>query len=831
VSEDAVNVKFGATIEELLAKLNTAGGAVQTTVNGMKGHLNELSGTLATLRTQIGLVVFAVAGGSMFKEFIDKTNEMNTEALKLGRTMGISATEAGVLAVAIGDSGSTVEKYEGAYKAFARQLKSNGDELVRLGYLEADYKNRDTRKVFEDATRKVQEYTEGIQRSTAAQTLFGRSAQDVSKLARVDEHMDEARKKVASLNMTITSEGVTASRKYKEAMNDVGDVVLAVQKAIGERVIPRFTELANKFSEMGPQFVKATGEIVEAFQRIQGEVTKTVMLLLTEIKNGVLGSNNELAKLGDTGKESLLKIELRGLIVLFIMLSKTVELAVTSAKVALATLIGPLVEMTNVLDRMWAGDREGARTALKRIFTGWTDVAAHGGQDIVDVMRRAGREAHEAMTGALGEPTKGTALPPPKNGKDAPVKGEDGIAKANIALKQAEAQAELNSLRQSLKEIQDEYDYAYKNNLTSTVEYYAAKLSIETQGINASIAEKKRELDAIDSERKPKNEQERLQIAAQRAKIVGEIIVLEQQLADASVKNNRDVTTAERDRLTKLAEIQATGAKAAADAKLAIEEAEIKQAQAMGLIDEQESLSRQRSIADKKLAIDRAYFDARRALANNDAAVLAQIAQDELRAKEENNAKLLELDRARELERTKLTRQATDSIQASFTSFIETVATGTTSIKKALLSLVSSISAAISKIAAEMLAKQLFGSQQGGGGFGSLISGFIGQMFGAGGGIGGAGGGGIDAGFSAGGKLPGRADGGPVSASKAYMVGERGPEMFIPKTAGTVVPNGQTGSLSVTNHFNVPAPTDIRTQQQISAAAGQGVSRAMRRNR
>lgn len=37
----------------------------------------------------------------------------------------------------------------------------------------------------------------------------------------------------------------------------------------------------------------------------------------------------------------------------------------------------------------------------------------------------------------------------------------------------------------------------------------------------------------------------------------------------------------------------------------------------------------------------------------------------------------------------------------------------------------------------------------------------------------------------------GRAQGGPVSANTAYMVGENGPEMFVPYGAGKIVPNGQ----------------------------------------
>jgi hypothetical protein len=37
--------------------------------------------------------------------------------------------------------------------------------------------------------------------------------------------------------------------------------------------------------------------------------------------------------------------------------------------------------------------------------------------------------------------------------------------------------------------------------------------------------------------------------------------------------------------------------------------------------------------------------------------------------------------------------------------------------------------------------------------------------------------------------LPGRAMGGPVTAEQAYVVGERGPEVFVPDVSGTIVPN------------------------------------------
>lgn len=46
--------------------------------------------------------------------------------------------------------------------------------------------------------------------------------------------------------------------------------------------------------------------------------------------------------------------------------------------------------------------------------------------------------------------------------------------------------------------------------------------------------------------------------------------------------------------------------------------------------------------------------------------------------------------------------------------------------------------------------------------------------------------------------IPARATGGPVSAFQPYIVGERGPEMFVPSQNGTIVPNGAMG-----NTFNI----------------------------
>ena len=78
---------------------------------------------------------------------------------------------------------------------------------------------------------------------------------------------------------------------------------------------------------------------------------------------------------------------------------------------------------------------------------------------------------------------------------------------------------------------------------------------------------------------------------------------------------------------------------------------------------------------------------------------------------------------------------------------------------------------------------------------------------------------------------PGRATGGPVSPGQAYVVGERGPEMFVPTAAGRVVAGGG-GAAPVNLTVNVSAPADAgpafmaRTGAQIARAARAALERA-----
>lgn len=78
-----------------------------------------------------------------------------------------------------------------------------------------------------------------------------------------------------------------------------------------------------------------------------------------------------------------------------------------------------------------------------------------------------------------------------------------------------------------------------------------------------------------------------------------------------------------------------------------------------------------------------------------------------------------------------------------------------------------------------------------------------------------------------------RAVGGPVSPGRAYLVGEKGPELMVPSGSGRIIPNGQmSGGVVVNlNLSGLRDSSDLRqSSAQVAAQAGLAVQRAMSRN-
>lgn len=116
-----------------------------------------------------------------------------------------------------------------------------------------------------------------------------------------------------------------------------------------------------------------------------------------------------------------------------------------------------------------------------------------------------------------------------------------------------------------------------------------------------------------------------------------------------------------------------------------------------------------------------------------------------------------------------LAQSVESSLATAMSSAVETLITGTGSVKDAFSDMFASIGKAFINMATQMLAQQAILS---------LLQALSGGISGGGNGA-----------FNIGKALTGRATGGPVNANTPYIVGERGPELMIPSSQGRIVSN------------------------------------------
>jgi phage-related minor tail protein len=78
--------------------------------------------------------------------------------------------------------------------------------------------------------------------------------------------------------------------------------------------------------------------------------------------------------------------------------------------------------------------------------------------------------------------------------------------------------------------------------------------------------------------------------------------------------------------------------------------------------------------------------------------------------------------------------------------------------------------------------------------------------------------------------IPGLAEGGPAKKGQPYLVGEKGPELFVPRESGTVVPNNRMNGTEGSRMVNAPVTNNYITNN-INALDAKSVAQLFAENR
>lgn len=719
--DNEVNVKFGATIDDF------------------KSKMGEVSSIFKNVVERFGALAAVVAGGAAFKSVIDETNKLNSEAMKLSKTLGITGEDAGTLNTALGDIGTDADTYTGAFLKFNRALRTNSEGLQALGVDVAGLKSgqKDSNQVFMEAIQIVAKYKPGIDQTQVAMKLFGRTVEDVQKLMRLNaEKLEEARKKNQELNLVITEEGVAASKKYKEALNDVGDVMSGLKKTIGEAVMPVFTESAQKLASIGPDLVAGTKAAITVFVEIWQDLRGLVSEVLGDIMDGVRAVGGGLHEVFGGEAPSAMQIFRNALGIVqaaFIGFRIGFQELVNIVKTGLQVMGSFWVYFAAVGERALHLDFAGARAAWKEGVEDRARILAEGVDKAIAIATKGQADLQKALVDTpLAGPKVGTPKGAPPGGtKTADIgkeeKGSGEKLAAQLALKKAQLEAEKNLTLEFLQEAQAIYDNAYKNNLLSIADYYAAKEAIERKANAVALETKRAELqEAADAEKaakaksagsskqedKAKYDTQAIKFKTEQIKLQGDINVLEAQGNEIARKNAADRADAERQLADQLATIASTRAKAAADDQVSAEQKVLEQKKALRQIDAEDAFAVQKQLEEKSYRATLEQLQAKRALIHGDQANAvkerAQLDADAEAAERQHQERLSEIDRAAELERSKYSIQAQQSTQSAFSTMVNDLLSGTKKISDVFRNFGISVANTFTNLIAQKFTDRLF---------------------------------------------------------------------------------------------------------------------------
>lgn len=152
--------------------------------------------------------------------------------------------------------------------------------------------------------------------------------------------------------------------------------------------------------------------------------------------------------------------------------------------------------------------------------------------------------------------------------------------------------------------------------------------------------------------------------------------------------------------------------------------------------------------------------------------------------------------------------QATRMIETGLLRIARTGKFGFEDLRRVALSVLSQIAAAAVRDGIGAIVQGglgCFGIGRGGGGLAGIGSGLLGALLG----------------------LPGRATGGPVAPGRGYIVGERGPEVFVPTSSGQVMPGiARDGGRDV--RVSITVRSDRAEAPRALARSARQVARAVR---
>jgi hypothetical protein len=261
---DEINVKIGAQNAGLLSGLKQAEDAVSHSTGYIRANLSGLSDVVERIKLPFVELAAILAGGVMFKSFVQGTEQLALELEKASQKTGITVENLGGLKFAAEQVDVSFESFTKSMQKLSLTLQQANEGAITPGAkaltamgISAKDAAGNTKPLDEltgEIADKFKSYADGADKTALAMNLFGRAGAEMIPLLNQGSVAIEAAKDEAkAMGAVMSGEAVDAAVKFHESMGRVGLVGQALKISLGEALMPVLTLLANALADSGKE--------------------------------------------------------------------------------------------------------------------------------------------------------------------------------------------------------------------------------------------------------------------------------------------------------------------------------------------------------------------------------------------------------------------------------------------------------------------------------------------------------------------------------------------------------------------------------------------------
>ena len=258
MAETEAKITVDGDISPLRQKLREASNDLKQFGAEGESAFSRMTGPLGALQAKFVAIGAILAGGAVFKDAVAQTVLFTEESTKLGRALGISASEASILREALEAGNTSQDEFVGAAKGMAKQIRENETGLNAMGLSTRDAAGqlRPLTDLTMDAIGVLNGYRAGTDRALAGQVMFGKGFEMTSNLAELNKQaVGEVAEQMRDLGMVASVESVAAWQAYDDASDKANLTLKGIKTTIGNALMPVLAQLGNWFSAIGPAAV------------------------------------------------------------------------------------------------------------------------------------------------------------------------------------------------------------------------------------------------------------------------------------------------------------------------------------------------------------------------------------------------------------------------------------------------------------------------------------------------------------------------------------------------------------------------------------------------